>query len=188
MPSSDHPKAQLLQQLQPVFVQRGYDGATLAHLAAATGLSKATLYHHFPGGKADMLDQLVRLSISDMQARCFAHLNSRNPPLQRVRNFIKGFVDYTQAGKTDCLLAVLSHHQANDDTLATHQESIAQQFQDWHSVLARTFAEHGYKEKRANREARQLLAALYGALVSTRLHNDPKVFATLTSRLMKNYA
>ncbi|MFT7651655.1 MAG: TetR/AcrR family transcriptional repressor of lmrAB and yxaGH operons, partial [Candidatus Azotimanducaceae bacterium] len=44
-------KTQLTEDLRQVFITRGYDGATLAHLSASTGLSKASLYHHFPGGK-----------------------------------------------------------------------------------------------------------------------------------------
>jgi len=50
----------LLRQLGQVFRERGYEGATLTQLAAATGLGKASLYHHFPGGKAEMADVLVR--------------------------------------------------------------------------------------------------------------------------------
>ncbi|MDH3644464.1 MAG: TetR/AcrR family transcriptional regulator, partial [Gammaproteobacteria bacterium] len=39
----------LEDQLVTVFKKRGYEGATLNQLADATGLSKASLYHHFPG-------------------------------------------------------------------------------------------------------------------------------------------
>jgi len=56
----------LLRQLGQVFRERGYEGATLTQLAAATGLGKASLYHHFPGGKAEMADVLVRDAIADV--------------------------------------------------------------------------------------------------------------------------
>ena len=188
MSRSNQSKSQLLSLLKPVFIRRGYDGATLAHLADASGLSKATLYHHFPGGKADMLEQLVRLTISELQSACFSHLYGGRAPNERIVRLIQGFVSYTDGGRSDCLLAILSHHQANDDTLTTHHAGIAQQFQDWHGALQQTYIELGYKTKRAQRESRGLVAGLYGALVSARLHNDPEVFMALTNRLLKNYA
>lgn len=179
---------QLLQRLRKVFIRRGFDGATLAHLAQATELSKATLYHHFPGGKADMLEQLVRLSISELQVRCFVHLQNRTSPAKQLTNLIQGFVEYTQHGRSDCLLAILSHHETNNNELAQHQQHIAAQFNDWQISLSQTFADMGYKPKRAQREARILLATLYGALVSARLHNDPEVFLNIVNRLQKSYA
>ncbi len=44
----------LLEHLTRVFQKHGYEGASLSLIAAATGLGRASLYHRFPGGKADM--------------------------------------------------------------------------------------------------------------------------------------
>ena len=44
-----------LPTLFQLFRQHGYDGVSLAKIAAATELGKASLYHHFPGGKAEMM-------------------------------------------------------------------------------------------------------------------------------------
>ena len=177
----------LLEKLRRVFIQRGYDGATLAHLAQATQLSKATLYHHFPGGKTAMIDQLVRLSITELQQTTFAHLAANSAPHKKLRNLLNGFTTYTENGKTGCLLAVLSHHDANLDELAPHQASIAAQFDDWRTMLVRTFEERGDKRKRAEREAANVLAQMYGALVTSRLHNDTQIFTQIMSRLRKRY-
>lgn len=47
-------KEEVIAQLTKVFRQYGYEGATLARLSEATGLGKASLYHHFPKGKEEM--------------------------------------------------------------------------------------------------------------------------------------
>lgn len=73
-------KAQLIQQLEQVFVQRGYDGATLVHLSRASGLSKASLYHYFPGGKTEMVAMLVRKAIAELHQLGFTHLQNTNTP------------------------------------------------------------------------------------------------------------
>src|SRR5207302_3058485 len=38
-----------------VFQQRGYQGATMADIAARVNLTAGSLYHHFPAGKRDLL-------------------------------------------------------------------------------------------------------------------------------------
>ena len=52
-------RIELLNALSDVFRKRGYEGATLAELAAAANLGRASLYHHFPGGKAEMARQVL---------------------------------------------------------------------------------------------------------------------------------
>src|SRR5687767_6837809 len=47
-------RADLLPLLAEVFRSHGYEGATLALISQATGLGKGSLYHFFPGGKAQM--------------------------------------------------------------------------------------------------------------------------------------
>ena len=47
-------RADVIQALIDVFRRCGYDGATLSSISEATGLGRASLYHHFPGGKQEM--------------------------------------------------------------------------------------------------------------------------------------
>src|SRR5207244_12526298 len=49
----------LFQGLSDVFRRKGYDGASYSDLMKATGLVKASLYHRFPGGKAEMVDAIL---------------------------------------------------------------------------------------------------------------------------------
>ena len=44
----------LVDRLTGCFLDAGFEGASLSRLSEATGLAKATLYHHFPHGKKDM--------------------------------------------------------------------------------------------------------------------------------------
>jgi TetR/AcrR family transcriptional regulator, cholesterol catabolism regulator len=49
---------QILESAAQVFCQKGYHGASMADIAQAVGLQKATLYHHF-GGKQEILAELL---------------------------------------------------------------------------------------------------------------------------------
>jgi len=159
----------LLHQLGQVFRERGYEGATLTQLAAATGLGKASLYHHFPGGKAEMADVLVRNAIADAQRLAFARLEGPEAAAERLARFIAGYAEYLEHSGGVCLLGVLAIGSAR----RTHGDAIASQFRDWKAALARVFEEAGAKPKRAQRNAADLLDVLYGAQMAAALLDDP---------------
>lgn len=174
----------LLLQLGRVFRERGYEGATLAQLAAATGLGKASLYHHFPGGKAEMAEALVREAVADAQRRAFSQLDGNRPPAERLERFIAGFDDYLQHSDGQCLLAVLTLGSGSSE----HAARIAAQFEDWQGALARVFEAAGQKRKRAARSAADLLVQLYGAQMLSKLTGDPKYLRQTIKRLGRSLA
>lgn len=171
----------LLSALAGVFERRGYEGATLSQLAEATGLSRASLYHHFPGGKREMAAVLVRDAVSRLQGRAFGHLGAAGAPAARLLKLVEGFESYVAEGDGRCLLAVLALASAS----GTPSEQIHGQYRDWMDELTRVFEELGRKPKRARREANDLLAELYGLLLSARLLDDPEHFHRGMRRLRK---
>lgn len=46
-------------QLIELFFKHGYDGTTLSLISEKTGLHRASLYHHFPGGKEEMARSVI---------------------------------------------------------------------------------------------------------------------------------
>jgi AcrR family transcriptional regulator len=180
-PAPRHNRPDLLESLGEVFAEYGYDGATLARLAGATGLSKASLYHHFPGGKAEMAATLLRQSVAVLEHDAFARLSAEAPPHERLAAFIDGFQSYTRDGDRGCLLAVLAQGSAG----RVYGARIADQYEDWRRRLTATFEDAGLKPKRAARAATELLSTLYGSLQLARLTNDPATFARQIRRLKK---
>ena len=179
--------ADLIPSILDVFLQRGYDGATLTHLAKATGLSKASLYHHFPGGKAEMAATLVRSAISDLHAQAYVPLTIVRPP-EHLQAFVSGFANYVEQGQSDCILSVFARHDTAREDIGELKHQIAAQFDDWHSALIQAFEANGAKPKRADREAHELMGRLYGALMQAKMHNKPELFTRTIKRLQKEYA
>jgi AcrR family transcriptional regulator len=52
-----------------VFIERGYDGTSMEHLARATGISKSSIYHH-----VESKEQLLRLAVERALGALFAVL------------------------------------------------------------------------------------------------------------------
>lgn len=180
-------KTELLPNILQVFLTRGYDGATLAHLAEATGLSKASLYHHFPGGKQEMAATLVRQAIAELHSNAFVPLQAGTPP-ESLIVFIDGFAEYVQHGQSDCILSILGRHDTAHEDSKGIRDEIAAQFSDWHTTLCQAFEGAGLKSKRAERNAHVLMSRLYGALLVAKMHNKPELFARAIKRLKKDYS
>ncbi len=65
------PKArESLKAARVVFLEAGYDGATMDAIARVAAISKATLYAHFPG-KAALFEELIRVECRAVNARLY---------------------------------------------------------------------------------------------------------------------
>jgi TetR/AcrR family transcriptional regulator, lmrAB and yxaGH operons repressor len=177
-------KTELIAVLDEVFRRRGYEGATLSELSRACGLGKASLYHHFPGGKDEMARVLLQRAVAELRTRAYRHLDRPAPWHERLIGFVEGFSDYCDGGARNCLVAELAATGAR----VKFADDIERQSGEWLRQLTAVFAETGASEKRARRRAIELLGSLYGALVIARLLNDPKPFRQTVRRLSQGFA
>ena len=172
----------VLDAVLDVFVRRGYEGATLTQLAGATQLSKASLYHHFPGGKAEMAEMLLQRSVQALSRQAFRHLTrDRLKPAEKLARFVAGFDAYCDAGEHHCLVAVLAQGSLG----AEQGDRIHQQYQLWCEQLTSVFEELGEKPKAARRNANELIAQLYGALLLAQLTGRASAYRQAMKRLLK---
>lgn len=82
----DHRSAvgQSLDRLLATLRDKGYDGASLADLSAATGLAKSSLYHSFPGGKEEIALRVLEHLDAKLARALFEPLRSNRPPARKL--------------------------------------------------------------------------------------------------------
>jgi len=97
-------KGAICEHLMPVFELYGYEGASLKMLADAAGLSKASLYHHFPKGKEDMASHVLGQAGVRLQAMVLAPLETTMPGADRLAASLDGVADYYQGQIPVCLM------------------------------------------------------------------------------------
>lgn len=56
----------VLDAASECFLAHGYRGASMHQVIAATGLSAGALYHHFPGGKSELIAECVRTGLNEV--------------------------------------------------------------------------------------------------------------------------
>tara|TARA_R110002012_G_scaffold25345_2_gene84149 strand:- start:2247 stop:2936 length:690 start_codon:yes stop_codon:yes gene_type:complete len=74
--------SRILDAAEAHFAERGYDGSSLAEIAAAVGIKKASLYAHFANKDALFMDVFRKALAYEREAaaRCFKHEPTENGP------------------------------------------------------------------------------------------------------------
>ncbi len=98
MPGPRNRRDVLLSAALEGFAQRGYDGTSVAELAAATGMSKAAVSYHFPT-KNDLLHALADPLLDGLDA-----LVERHPPAPTWPDGVRALLD-------DYLTTLTEHRQ-----------------------------------------------------------------------------
>jgi AcrR family transcriptional regulator len=75
-----------------VFQERGYQGATMADIAARVNLTAGSLYHHFPAGKRDLLLAVLNTGIETVLAEIAVIMQEGGTAAERLRRMITSYV------------------------------------------------------------------------------------------------
>jgi TetR/AcrR family transcriptional regulator, lmrAB and yxaGH operons repressor len=172
-------RQQLIQNLMGAFRQYGYEGATLSRLSAATGLERASLYHHFPNGKEQMARVVLEFVKLGLKQSILAPLESPGDAEQRIRSMSMLVSDFYCGGQQGCLLAMFTSGALGD----IFQSQIKDLFTIWIDALAAVAVETGLPVELSRRRAEDALIQIQGALVLTRGTQDQMPFKRVISRL-----
>jgi AcrR family transcriptional regulator len=75
-----------------VFLERGYDRASMGDIARAAGLGKSSLYHHITG-KEELLERGLRRALDALFAALDEPDASTGPAVERLRTMIRRTVE-----------------------------------------------------------------------------------------------
>lgn len=179
MPARLMPKPEVVGRLTTVFRRHGYDGATLSRLSQATGLGKASLYHHFPGGKEDMAEAVLDNAEAWLQSHVVQPLRGPGSARQRLEHMTRALDQLYAGGREGCLLAALTLGEARE----RFHDRLRRAFKAWIGAIAGVLAEAGLKGEEAARRAEEAVLRIEGALVLGAALGSPAPFRRLLAAL-----
>ena len=86
-------RAEILAAAERIFVEHGYEGATIRKIADEVGLSSTALYMHF-SEKGEILQEICRQAFSALLQANQAILAEPGDPQGRIRRMIRAYVDF----------------------------------------------------------------------------------------------
>jgi AcrR family transcriptional regulator len=179
MPAPSMTKDEVLAILLETFRRDGYDGASLATLSAATGLGKSSLYHHFPGGKEEMVHQVLDGVDAWMRDQVVEPLRGPGAPAAKLERMLRALSGFYANGAKACILGRLCASVDRDRFGAR----LRQLFAAWIGALAELLVEAGLPRSIATRRAEDAVLRIQGALVLGEGLGSPAPFRRVVREL-----
>ncbi|MGK7946785.1 MAG: TetR/AcrR family transcriptional regulator [Microcystaceae cyanobacterium] len=172
-------KEKHLPTLVRVFRQSGYDGASISQISKATGLGKASLYHHFPGGKEEMMRSVLQFLGQGLESTVIKALREKGTVTTRFQKMGEALSAIYEGGDQPCVLAIVLLGDAKD----TFSEQIKGLLEMWLDEMANVLQESGMSLKEAKQRSEEIAIAIQGSLILAQGLGDPSPFRRVIESL-----
>lgn len=177
---SSSTRAKLLDAAEQLLATHGSHGCGLNELCQVSGVAYGSLYHAFPGGKADLVAASIGRSGGAIST-ALEHLLTDRPFPEAVRDlFAAGAAGLAASGfSRGCPVGTPASSSTDDDAL--REASAA--FTRWSDLVADAARRAGHDDESADRLGVVLVALYEGALVTARAARsvDPLTVAADTA-------
>ncbi|MCL7425358.1 TetR/AcrR family transcriptional regulator [Streptomyces sp. YS415] len=149
----------------------GASATSIDRVLAHSGAPRGSVYHHFPGGRAQLIDEAVELA-GDFIAGLIHAAMQTDDPLEAVDAFFVLWRDRLLESdfRAGCPIAAVAV-ETNDDAPQLAR-SAAAVFARWQEALAALFVRHGLTEERSRRLGAFVIAAVEGAVIMCRAERN----------------
>lgn len=172
----------ILLGLMDEFRGCGFDGVSLSRISEVTGLGKASLYHHFPGGKGEMAEAVMGLAGNWLEANVFAPMEGNGDPVVRLTAVLKALDGFYEGGAKSCLLDVMPLGGS-----PAVREAVKAALVRLQGGFERLALDAGLPKAEARARAEGALVALQGSLVVARGLGDTAPFARALRALRRDF-
>jgi TetR/AcrR family transcriptional regulator, lmrAB and yxaGH operons repressor len=180
------PKDTYIPCLLQLFRQYGYDGATLARISEATGLGKASLYHHFPGGKDEMVQAVMDYLERWLAENVLPSLQGDGTTLEKLERMCDRLSELYEAGRQPCLSATLLLGSAR----GCFHDRVQATYCAWINAVAQVLVDAGLDLSMAQQRGEDMVITIQGSLVVAQGLDNPEIFQRslqqLPQRLCQN--
>jgi TetR/AcrR family transcriptional regulator, lmrAB and yxaGH operons repressor len=169
-----HPRERMIQSAIVLVAEQGVKATTFPQIVQHSGAPRGSIYHHFPGGKAQLLEEATRYA-GEMLVKVLNDAAEKHDDpvraLEAVGNFWRTIL-YTSDFAAGCpvVAAVLE-----SDESPGAREAAREAFVRWQELEARMLIRAGVDEARARALAATAISAVEGAVILSRSQrsNEP---------------
>lgn len=163
--------------------ERGTGGTSIDAVLTHSGTPRGSVYHHFPGGRAELITTAVRQAgdyIGSLFDR-FADSGDARAGLEMFAQFWKQALadsDYN-AG---CPIVALTVD--GQDRIPGSTAMVTDIFGSWHDSCVRLLEQHGHEQARAQRLATLTVSAIEGAIILCRAQRSCEPLDAVVTELL----
>ena len=173
-------REEMIQGAIGLLAERGVQGTSFAMVTEATNTPRGSIYHHFPGGKNELIEKAVD-SIGALVTALIDAVDATTPA-DVVEVFFGSWRSALRASNFDgnCAVANTAIGAGEDDSLRVASQQV---FEKWHRSLTSAFIRSGADTSASSDYAAICIAAAEGALIMGRASRNDSVFDALSRQL-----
>lgn len=161
----------MIRTAMELFRERGVSGTGLREVNARSGVARGAIYHHFPGGKAELTEEVVRLAAAEVAVplRAFAEASD---PVATVSAYVAGWrahLTTSDFGSGCPVAAVVSESAVTTEGI---DAAAGAAFREWQGIFATSLRRAGVTPARAKRLALLAVTSVEGAVLVCRAEHD----------------
>ena len=164
-------RERMIRAAVELFAERGYAATSFHDIIERSGAPRGSIYHHFPGGKAELAGEALRRA-AERTARHLTTASTQGSPITAVRVFVTALSEALRASDfhAGCAIAGVVLDTTPADEALLRQSAAA--FARWRQALTHGFRRAGATPTEARRLAVFVVAAVEGALLLARAERN----------------
>lgn len=173
-------RQRMIEQAVLLLAKKGLQGASFSEVLEASGAPRGSLYHHFPGGKDELV--LAALTLAGDRALGVLSALEGRPAADVAKTFLGLWRGLLVQANFSAGCAVAAVTAATESPVLL--ERAAQVFRGWRIRLAHLLAAGGVDRSRAPALAASLIAACEGAVAIARAERSLEPFDLVAAEQM----
>jgi len=173
------PRQRMIESAAQLMRERGVQATSFSEVLAHSGAPRGSIYHHFPGGKAQLVEEATRYAGEFTAAGLIAALadDDATAAIHRFAGMWRRILERSDFGAGCPVVAATLEGEPSA------QEAAAAAFGHWETLLADGFHARGVESDRALSIATMFLASIEGAVVLSRAQRSTAPLERVASEL-----
>jgi AcrR family transcriptional regulator len=181
MPRKSDARQKMIESAALLFSERGVQGTSFTDVLAHSGAPRGSVYHHFSGGKTQLVEDATRWAGEFLIAGAVAAVD-RSDPIAAVGLFRRHWSKILRASDFErgCKIASIAVEGSNEPTA---RDLAGDVFADWQTMVADALRRRGVAAARARSIATLLLASIEGAIILCRAQRSLRPLERVSDEL-----
>jgi AcrR family transcriptional regulator len=146
--------------------KHGVDGTSFSEVIERSGAPRGSIYHHFPGGKAQLVEEATRYA-GEFIASGLAAALAEDDPVTAIHHFVSGWTAVLRRSDFSAGCPVVAASLEGDRSPGV-RDAAGAAFARWEEILADGLEPHLHDAARSRELATLVIAAIEGAVVLVR--------------------
>src|SRR4051794_26783180 len=160
------PRRRMIQSAALLFRSQGIEGTSFSDVLEHSGAPRGSIYHHFPGGKAQLAEETTRYA-GDFLAAGLAAALADQDPVAAIGRFTSFWLDLLRDGDfvAGCPIVAAA---VEGERMPGARDAAGGAFSRWEQLLAAALEKRGLPRDRGLSVATLAIAAIEGGIVLAR--------------------